>query len=506
MLQMRLTKKNLELISSKINKPILLGNQLPEKVLQFGTGVLLRALPDYFINKANQEGKFLGSILVVKSTGNQLEDAFSNQNNLYTLCIRGTENEKEVSENIISSSISRVLHANISWPEILASAHSPAMQIIISNTTETGINYTPESIFQFPPSTFPAKLLSFLYERYKAFSGTINSGMLIIPTELIPDNGDRLKSIILQLIEYNNLGDIFAGWVSYHNTFCNSLVDRIVPGKPHEVLNDIQADLGYEDELLCLTEPYNLWAIEGNEVVERKLEFHQSAKGIVITHDIAHYRELKLRLLNGSHTLSCGPAFLLGINTVKDAMLDPLLSSYISTLLFGELAKAIPYTVPINEAIEYSKSVLDRFRNPYLAHHWLAITNQYTSKLKIRVLPVLLHFYKVFNYTPSFISFGFAAWIRFMKSKPEGSIFQGEFNGNNYIITDDYAQLLSEKWASSNGYAVVKDVLSDIQLWNTDLNQLPGFCKSVQGYLETIQQKGISIALHDLCIENSISF
>ena len=109
--------------------------ELPEKVLQFGTGVLLRGLPDYFIDKANRQGIFNGRIVVVKSTDSGDASAFEKQDNLYTLCIRGIENGKKVEENIICSAISRVLSAKGEWDSILACAHNPQMQIIISNTT-----------------------------------------------------------------------------------------------------------------------------------------------------------------------------------------------------------------------------------------------------------------------------------------------------------------------------------------------------------------------------------
>src|SRR5258705_13883872 len=92
---------------------------LPEKVLQFGTGVLLRGLPDYFIDKANRNGMFNGRIVVIKSTSNGDTDAFLQQDSLYTLCVRGIEDGKEIEETIINSSISRVLSANDDWKTIL---------------------------------------------------------------------------------------------------------------------------------------------------------------------------------------------------------------------------------------------------------------------------------------------------------------------------------------------------------------------------------------------------
>src|SRR5438128_6930890 len=82
--------------------------ELPEKVLQFGTGVLLRGLPDYFIDKANQQGIFNGRAVVVKSTDSD-SSAFDRQDGLYTICVRGVENGKTIQENLVNASISRVL-------------------------------------------------------------------------------------------------------------------------------------------------------------------------------------------------------------------------------------------------------------------------------------------------------------------------------------------------------------------------------------------------------------
>ncbi len=190
---MNLSKNNLSHITNdNVVKPSDALFTLPEKVLQFGTGVLLRGLPDYFIDKANRQGIFKGRVVVVKSTDTGDTTAFNEQDGLYTLCIRGIQAGKKIEENIICSAISRVLSAKQQWDQILKCAHSAELQIIISNTTEVGIQLVKESIFQQPPVSFPAKLLAFLHERYKIFEGNKSAGMVILPTELITDNGKKL--------------------------------------------------------------------------------------------------------------------------------------------------------------------------------------------------------------------------------------------------------------------------------------------------------------------------
>jgi tagaturonate reductase len=190
---MQLSRESLEKITPKNNLeiPDISLLKLPEKVLQFGTGVLLRALPDYFIDKANKAGIFNGRVVVVKSTDSD-SSAFDRQNGLYTVCVRGVENDRTVEENIINASVSRVLSAQTDWKKVLECAHDHEMKIVISNTTEVGIQLIEDDIDSDPPVSFPGKLLAFLFERYKAFEGDPSSGMVIIPTELITNNGALL--------------------------------------------------------------------------------------------------------------------------------------------------------------------------------------------------------------------------------------------------------------------------------------------------------------------------
>lgn len=227
--------------------------ELTEKVLQFGTGVLLRGLPDYLIDKANRQGLFNGRIVVVKTTSKGRASEFDEQDGLYTICIRGVADQKKIEHNIVCSAISRVLSAGKDWPEILELACSNDLEIIISNTTEVGIQYIEEDILNSPPSSFPGKLLALLYKRFLAFNGDHTKGLIILPAELIPDNGIRLKEIVLKLAGHNRLTEDFIHWLQESNRFCNTLVDRIVPGKPDQnLLMNLNKEFGFDDKLLSL--------------------------------------------------------------------------------------------------------------------------------------------------------------------------------------------------------------------------------------------------------------
>lgn len=503
---MILSRENLKNINGEnVKVPAAELLELPERVIQFGTGVLLRGLPDYFIDKANRNGVFNGRVLVVKSTSQGGADAFSKQDNLYTLCVKGIEDGINVEENTINSSISRVLSAAQDWTEILKAAHNPDLQIVISNTTEVGIVLSEDKITDNPPQSYPGKLLAFLHERYKAFNGSAESGMVIVPTELISDNADKLKDILLKLSVQNKLSWDFEQWLKTSNHFCKSLVDRIVPGKlPTAEQKAIQTQLGYEDELMIMAEPFRLWAIESsNPKVKEILSFEKADKGIFIVPSINKFKELKLRLLNGTHTLSCGLAILAGFDTVKEAMANEAFASYVSNLMQQEIAHSLENDdITYQDAVDFASSVIDRFSNPSLEHKWQAITLNFTSKMQMRNMPLIRKYYSQKNEVPPLIALGLSAYIIFMNTTKDGANYIANVKGKAYPVQDEFAEILYDYW--QNPETAIDNILGDRRLWDKNLNNYPGFNAAIKNYVDLLQNAGAEETLSNLHTERTI--
>lgn len=505
---MVLSKQNLESIArtSDVIVPDESIFSLPEKVLQFGTGVFLRGLIDYLIDKANKQNVFNGRVVVVKSTGTGDMSAFAAQDSLYTLLIKSIDEGKQVDETVIIAAISRVLSAKNEWNEILKCAENPEMQIIISNTTEVGISLQKDDKADaLPPSSFPGKLLSFLWQRYKVFKGSKESGMVIIPTELIPDNATKLKNIVNELARENDLDKEFIDWLNNANDFCNSLVDRIVPGKlPPEAQLAAEEKLGYKDELMIMSESYALWAIESSsEITKEKLSFSKADEGVVIVDNIDKYRELKLRLLNGSHNLSSALGYIAGFATVKEAMADEVFSDYMTKLILEEIAAAIVNdNITMEDAKQFGTKVLDRYRNPYIEFEWLSICVQDTSKIRIRAVPIILSFYKKYRFVPDNIALGIAGYILFMRSEQnDKGQYVGSLNGKEYIIEDDYAASMNDKWKTNDEENIANAVLKDESLWETDLSRLAGFTDKVSYFLKILIHEGFFAAVRTVPVK-----
>ena len=471
---------------------------LPEKVLQFGAGGFLRAFADFFIDNANRRNIFNGRIVVVQSTGGSRGNTLREQDGLFTLCVQGLVNNTPLENYHTVASISRALSANEEWSQVLHCAENPDLALVLSNTTEVGITLDEsDAITLNPPRSFPGKLTAFLHARFKFFNGAADKGLIIIPCELVDNNGDLLRDIVLQLAKKWELGAAFVYWLETANRFCNSLVDRIVPGTPaNEALQQHWQKLGYEDHLLTVAEIYSLWAIQGDDTTRQRLAFVQANPSIIVANDITPFRERKVRILNGTHTLSVPAAFLLGNKIVLDNMKHPLVSKFIERVIFDEIVPSLE--VDRESATAFAHEVLERWRNPFLQHKLIDITLHSTSKMRARNVPTILRYQQKLKKTPPFIAFGFAAYLLFMRGveKPNGKIY-GRRGEELYPINDDQAGYFYDLWSKVNVNEpqsienFVRIICSNESLWGTSLAALSGFTEAVSENLKALVQDGV---------------
>ena len=238
----------------------------PIKVLQFGEGNFLRAFVDWIVDNLNEKGGFNGNVMMVQPLARGMGDMINDQKGLYTTCLRGIQNGKPVEEFRQITSVAGCINPYSDYESFIAQAENPDLRFIISNTTEAGIAYHEgDKLDDKPQTSFPGKVCAFLYRRYKAFDGDASKGLIMIPCELIDKNGDNLKKIVLQYAAEWNLEKGFTDWLVNACDFCNSLVDRIVPGYPRAEADAICEKLGYKDNLIDTAEIFLLWVIECHE-------------------------------------------------------------------------------------------------------------------------------------------------------------------------------------------------------------------------------------------------
>jgi tagaturonate reductase len=356
-----------------------------ETILQFGGGNFLRAFADLFVHEANEAGQQVGKVVIVQSTEGNRADLINRQGGRYHVLVRGLEQGQRIERVQEAASISRGLDARTQWADILALARSPQLRWIISNTTESGYALdSGDRPGDEPPRSFPAKLRAVLDERFRAGA----AAPVIVPCELFEKNADRLRSIVVQLAKSWNRDPGLIRWLEHDCTWLNTLVDRIVTGKPadHPLLAS--------DPLLTVAEPFAFWAVERSR---RSNDFF-THPAILRVDDVMPYTLRKVRILNGAHTALVCKAMPMGIRIVRDAVQHPEVGPWLRRLIFEEIVPTLEGRV--DGPRQFAEQVLERFANPFQEHALKSIAAYHHDKMKLRILPTRAEYEARFGKAP----------------------------------------------------------------------------------------------------------
>ncbi|AKD03730.1 tagaturonate reductase [Pontibacter korlensis] len=454
--------------------------QYPVKVLQFGEGNFLRGFVDWIIDILNEKTDFNGSVKIIQPIERGIVDLLNKQDGLYHVLLNGIQGGKETEETRLVTCISGAINPYNDYNEYLKLAENPDLQFIISNTTEAGIAFEEaDTSMETLPGSFPGKLTALLYHRYTHFEGAADKGLTMIPCELIEKNGAALQQTILKFARHWGLSTDFTAWIREHNIFCNTLVDRIVPGFPKDNIKEIQAELGFEDNLVVKAEPFHLWVIEAPRSVERAFPAEEAGLQVKFAPNLTPYRSRKVRILNGAHTALVPVAYLQGLRTVREAVEDERTGTFIREAIFEEIIPTLD--LPEEELTKFANDVIERFQNPFIRHELISIALNSISKYKVRVLPSVLTYIDRKNQLPERLLESLAALILFYK---------GEWQGETIPLNDsaDILSFFEEAWKEEDAAKVAKAILSNTAFWDTDLTKVDGLQELVTEKLEQLQQ------------------
>lgn len=457
-----------------------LPQQHPVKVLQFGEGNFLRGFVDWIIDLLNERTDFDGQVHIVQPLDKGIVHLLQQQEGLYHVLLEGIQGGETTRELRLISCIADATNPYENYKAYLALAENPELQFVISNTTEAGIAFDEaDTGMESLPNSFPGKLTALLYHRFRHFAGAPDKGLYLIPCELIEKNGEALRYAILAYAKHWNLPADFTAWVEQHNHFCNTLVDRIVPGFPKDNIQEIQQELGYEDNLVVKAEPFHLWVIEAPEVVRAAFPAHEANLQVKFVEDLTPYRTRKVRILNGAHTALVPVAYLQGLRTVREAIEDSKAGSFIRKAIFEEIIPTLD--LPQEELEQFANDVIERFQNPFIYHELISISLNSISKYRVRVLPSVLEYHKRKGELPKRLLQSLAALILFYK---------GEWNSEHIPLNDtpEILAFFKQVWQLESAQEVVNAVLANKFFWDTDLTEIPGFADLVATELQALQR------------------
>ncbi|OJU35284.1 MAG: altronate oxidoreductase [Bacteroidales bacterium 45-6] len=473
----------------KLNKTTVEKPELPVKILQFGEGNFLRAFVDWMIHKANEQGVLHHGVVAVQpiSGGDFVANLFKGQDSLYHVYLEGIKDKQPVKEVTLVKSINEVLNPYSSYAEYEKLFLSEGLEMIVSNTTEAGIRYEEgDDLAALPPKSYPAKMTALLHKRFQKFNGVADKGLLVICCELIEDNGSTLREYVLKHAEYNQLGDEFTNWVKTSIHFYDTLVDRIVPGFPKENIQEIQEEIGFEDNLVVKGEYFHVWAIGGDSIIREKLPLDKAGLNVLFMDDIKEFRAKKVRVLNGSHTAMVPVALQLGCETVMDAFNTPEVEKYINRLVDTEVLPMVPGEK--EELKAFAAKILERFYNPFLKHYLKDISLNSISKWEARDYPTVYDNFKKGDKLAKLTLFSFAALLVLYTG-------QSEAKGFTPNDTKEFLDFIQSSFDKNNIEGWVTGIVENKTIWKEDFTQVAGFTEEVAKDVRLILEKGMLAAL-----------
>ena len=339
----------MEVLNKNMTNPV----NRPVKVVQFGEGNFLRGFVDYMIDIANEQGKFDGSIVLIKPIEFGNLENFHKQDCQYTVSLRGrVDGEAKILNRKITSVVDAV-DSYTEYEKYMGLAEIDTLRFVVSNTTEAGIVFDDTDKFELnPPKTFPGKLTKFLYHRFETFKGDKDKGLVMLPVELIDDNGIMLHKCVLQLIDLWGLGEEFKNWVEEACVFTSTLVDRIITGYPKASETEEWEKLGYIDRIMVTGEPFALWVIESEKDISEELPLDKAmadmaGMDVIFTDNQKPYKQRKVRILNGAHTSFVLASYLCGNDIVLESMNDPDIRNFMKKTIYEEVIPTL--TLPKDE-------------------------------------------------------------------------------------------------------------------------------------------------------------
>jgi tagaturonate reductase len=474
------------------------GKKHAVKVLQYGEGNFLRAFVDYILDIANERGKFNGDVVIVKPIEYGTLDRFHAQDCRYTVLLRGLEDGKRVEKSRIITCVQDAVDCYTEYEKYAEYARLDSLRFIVSNTTEAGIVLDETDRFDYaPPHSYPGKLTKFLFERAETFDYDPGKGLIILPVELIDDNGIMLRKYVLTLAKLWKLGDRFVRWLDEACVFTSTLVDRIVTGYPKDEAEAIWKKLGYEDQLLDTAEPFGLWVIESQKEIRYELPLEACGLPVLFTNNQKPYKQRKVRILNGAHTSFVPAAYLCGYDIVKQAMADSMIKRYILDTLQQEIIPTL--TLPKDDLLSFANAVVTRFENPFIEHSLLAISLNSVSKWRARCMPSFLAYIEQTGNLPAHLTFSLAALMALYKGFAiENGALICERDGVPYRVLDDAAVL--QFFADHSKLTAQEQAVLFLQnetFWGQNLSMIPGLSHTIAHTLEDIKRNGMKRAIAD---------
>lgn len=468
---------------------------ITQGIVHIGVGNFHRAHQAFYTNallQYNDQNQWgICGISLLASDKKNVEDLRS-QDCDYTLTVCGRDGNDEVHK---IGALQELIAGYENPKAVLDKIAEKSIKIISLTITEGGYNLDMKTgnfdlenekvkhDIQNPQS--PCTVFGFIAEGLRIRKQMGNGGITILSCDNLQHNGDTAKKAFTTFIKAQD--DELANWIMQNVTFPNSMVDRITPATTPEDIKRLNANSGIDDKVPVYCEDFIQWVIEDDFIAGRPA---WDRVGVEYVNDVSDFENMKLSLLNASHTLLCYPAFLSGYRKVDDAMRDPLFINFLEDFMNIDITPYVPAPKQTNLEL-YKKTLIERFANRSVSDQLSRLCYDGISKFPIYIMPNLG---KMISEGKDLkrVTFLIAAYRHYIKYKKD-------FNGRSYDIAEPWLSAADLKLIESNNPVDFLN-LTPFKGYGLDLSEK--FTSEYLYFTEMIKSKGISTVLAGIVSKN----
>lgn len=480
----RLSNQSISQIPADVQRPSYDRSILKTGIVHLGIGAFHRAHQAYYteavLNRLGGNWGILGASLRSPTVRDQLGP----QDGLYTLVERSTDEERLQ----IIGAVQAVLVGPDNPAALIAAMRNPEVKIVSLTVTEKGYCHDPATgnlNLEHPdivhdlqnldaPRTAIGYLVAALSQRQQAGIKSFTA----LSCDNLPDNGTTLRKVVQQFAKKINAD--LAQWIESNTLFPCTMIDRIVPATTQEDRDQLADRLGLRDDGAVVAEPFSQWVIE-DRFVDGRPEWE--AVGAELVASVTDYENMKLRLLNGSHSTLAYAGYLAGFDYISEVMREPAFDKLITLFMAREAGETL--VVPEGfDLAHYQNQLRERFRNTALKHRTWQIAMDGSQKLPQRLLHTVRDQLGG-NGHIDIICLAVAAWIRYVSGVDE--------RGDAIEVSDPLATRLRALCDANKGDAasMVKAVVAVTDVFGSDLRGDARFVDTTTVWLERFYEQGV---------------
>lgn len=469
-------------LPAHVQQPSYDRTQLRSRIVHFGFGAFHRAHQALLTNRVlNAKGGDWGICEISLFSGDVLMSQLRAQDHLFTVLEKGAEGNQP----IIIGAVNECLNAKLdSLAAIIEKFCEPQVAIVSLTITEKGYCIDPATgkldmqnariihDLENPaePHSAPGILVEALHRRRERGLPAFT----VLSCDNIPDNGHVVKNAVLGMAQKRS--PELAAWIDEQVSFPGTMVDRIVPAATDASLAEITQALGVEDPCAISCEPFIQWVVEDNFVAGRP---EWEVAGVQMVHDVLPWEQMKLRMLNGSHSFLAYLGYLAGYAHINECMEDASFRAAARRLMLDEQAPTLRITDV--DLTAYADSLIDRFANPALQHRTWQIAMDGSQKLPQRMLEGIRVHLERGSAWP-LLALGVAGWIRYVSGTDE--------RGNAIDVRDPLSDKIRTAVEASSDADRVNALVALSEVFGDALAQNAVFVEAVNQAYQRIARRG----------------